>query len=152
MSASIFGQADTATLEYAGHLGQCLQLINIIRDVGEDARRGRIYLPLDDLKKHGVKTTDILESRYVDGFVPLMQSMATRARQAHTLAMKALPPSQIRAQRAGLIMAAIYLALLDELERDHFQVLHQRISLTPLRKLFIAWRTWVFGPRRSSPA
>lgn len=152
MAAGIFGQSDEATMAYAGHLGLCLQLINIIRDVGEDARRGRIYLPVDDLQKHGVKASDILNSRYVEGFVPLMQAQATRARQAYLLALKALPPSQIRAQRAGLIMAGIYLALLDELERDQFQVLHQRVSLTPLRKLLIAWRIWVFGPRRPVPA
>jgi len=143
MSASIFGATQAATLQYADRLGLSLQLINIIRDVGDDARRGRIYLPLDDLQRFGVKAADLLGARYVEGFVPLMRFQAERARATYREALALLPAEDRRAQRTGLIMGAIYATLLDEIERADFRVLHQRIALTPLRKLWIAWRTWV---------
>ena len=143
MSASIFGYRHPATLEYAARLGLALQLINIIRDVGDDARRGRLYLPLDELQRFGVKAADVLNARYVDGFVPLMRSQAERARDFYREALALLPATDRKAQRTGLIMGAIYATLLDEIERADFQVLHQRIALTPLRKLWIAWKTWV---------
>jgi phytoene synthase len=147
MAAGIFGATDERTFEYARSLGLALQLTNILRDVGEDARRGRIYLPLDDLQRHGVRAADLLAGRYVDGYDALMRFEAQRARDAYAQALAALPAVDRRAQRPGLIMGAIYATLLDEIERDGFRVLHQRIALTPLRKLWIAWRTWVFGPR-----
>jgi len=146
LAAGIFGVSDERTYEYARKLGLALQLINIIRDVGEDARRGRVYLPLDELQHHGVKLVDLLEGRYVEGYLPLMQSQARRARSVYAEALAALPAADRRAQRPGLIMGVIYATLLDEIEHEGFCVLHQRIALTPLRKLWIAWRTWVFGP------
>ena len=146
MSAAIFGASDARTFEYARQLGQALQLVNIVRDVGEDARRGRLYLPLDDLQAAGVKVSDVLNGRYVAGFEEVMRRQAQRARAAYRAALAALPAADRRAQRTGLIMGAIYLTLLDEIEREGFRVLHQRIALTPVRKLWIAWRTWVFGP------
>ena len=120
-----------------------MQLINVIRDVGDDARRGRIYLPLDEMQRFGVKAADLLNARYVDGFVPLMRFQAERARAVYREAINLLPAEDRRAQRTGLIMGAIYATLLDEVEREGFRVLHQRIALTPLRKLWIAWKTWV---------
>lgn len=146
MAASIFGATDAATFEYARQLGQALQLVNILRDVGEDARRGRIYLPLDDMVRHGVGVSDVLAGRYVEGFEPLMRFEAQRARTAFARALASLPAADYRAQRPGIIMGAIYSSLLEELARDGFRVLHQRVALTPIRKLGIAWRTWVFGP------
>jgi len=143
MSASIFGYRHVATLEYADRLGIALQLINVIRDVGEDARRGRVYLPLDELQQFGVKVADVLQGRTVGGFVPMMQFQAERARALYREALALLPVEDRKAQRTGLIMGAIYSTLLDEIERDGFRVLHQRIALTPLRKLWIAWKTWV---------
>ncbi len=145
LAAGIFGVTDERTHEYARKLGLALQLTNIVRDVGEDARRGRVYLPLEDLQQHGVKVADLLGGRYVDGYLPLMQCEAARARQAYAEAIAALPAVDRRAQRPGLIMGAIYASLLDEIELAEFRVLHQRIALTPVRKLWIAWRTWVFG-------
>lgn len=145
LAAGIFGVTDERTFEYARKLGLALQLTNIVRDVGEDARRGRVYLPLDDLQRHGVKVADLLACRYVEGYLPLMHFQAERARRAFAEALAALPDADRRAQRPGLIMGAIYAALLDEIERAQFRVLHQRIALTPLRKLWIAWRTWIFG-------
>ncbi|MCX8005544.1 MAG: presqualene diphosphate synthase HpnD [Burkholderiaceae bacterium] len=145
LAAGIFGDPSPATLEYARRLGQALQLVNILRDVGEDARRGRVYLPLQDLQRFGVSVADVLAARYVPGFAPLMAFEAQRARGLFREALAALPPAERPAQRPGLIKGALYFALLEELEREHFRVLHQRIALTPLRKLWIAWRTWTFG-------
>lgn len=145
LSAGIFGASDERTFVYARRLGLALQLTNIIRDIGEDARRGRVYLPLDELTQHGVKVADLLAGRYVDGYLPLMRFQAQRARDVYAEALAALPVADRRAQRPGLIMGAIYATLLDEIEREGFRVLHQRVALTPLRKLWIAWRTWVLG-------
>ena len=143
ISASVFGYTHPRTIEYADRLGLALQLINVIRDVGDDARRGRIYLPLDEMQRFGVRVADVLSGQYVDGFVPLMRFQAERARATYREALAMLPEADRRAQRPGLIMAAIYATLLDEIERANFKVLHQRIALTPLRKLWIAWRTWI---------
>ncbi len=151
LSAGIFGHTDPRTLEYARELGLAFQLTNIIRDVGDDARRGRIYLPVNELQRFGVKAADILNSRYSDNFVELMRFQTQRARDTYRNALTLLPDADRRAQRPGLIMAAIYHALLEEIERDNFQVLHQRISLTPVRKLWLAWKTWVRGGRLKLP-
>ncbi|MCS6944426.1 MAG: presqualene diphosphate synthase HpnD [Sutterellaceae bacterium] len=145
LAAGIFGDPSPATLTYARCLGQALQLVNILRDVGEDARRGRVYLPLEDLQRFDVRVADLLAARYVPGFAPLMAFEAQRARSLLREALAVLPPAERSAQRPGLIMGALYFALLEELEREQFRVLHQRIALTPLRKLWIAWRTWTFG-------
>lgn len=147
MSANIFGRQHEATLEYAARLGIALQLINIIRDVGDDARRGRVYLPIDELQRFDVKASDLLQGKTVDGFMPLMKFQAQRARAVYREALTLLPAGDRRAQRPGLIMGAIYATLLDEIEDEEFRVLHQRIALTPVRKLWIAWKTWVSPSR-----
>jgi phytoene synthase len=143
LASGIFGYSDPRTLEYAKNLGTAFQLTNIIRDVGEDARKNRVYLPLEDLQRFNVTAADLTHARQSPGFTALMQFQAARARAFYAKAMAALPAADRRAQRPGLIMAAIYSALLEEVERDGFQVLTQRTSLTPLRKLWIAWKTWV---------
>jgi phytoene synthase len=145
LAAGIFGYRDARTLEYAKHLGIAFQLTNIIRDVGEDARKNRIYLPMDELKRFDVPATDILNARQTPQFAALMRFQEERARSYYETAMRELPPEDRRAQRPGLIMAAIYRALLAEIARDGFRVLNQRTSLTPLRKFWIAWKTWVFA-------
>jgi phytoene synthase len=145
LSASIFGYQHPGTLEYAENLGIAFQLTNIIRDVGEDARRGRVYLPQDELARFGLTAEDILARKGGAAFVDLMRFQAQRARSYYELAFAKLAPGDRRSQRAGLIMAAIYRTLLDEIARDDFQVLEQRVTLTPLRKLWIAWKTWVRG-------
>ena len=141
MSAEIFGYQAPSTARFARDLGIAFQLTNIVRDVGEDARRGRIYLPQEDLARHGVSASAILRGREEPGFRALMAFEVGRAREWYARAMRELAPSDRRAQRASLAMAAIYRALLDEIERDGYRVLDRRIALTPLRKLWIAWRT-----------
>jgi phytoene synthase len=143
LSASIFGVTDPQTLKYAEKLGLAFQLTNIIRDVGEDARKGRIYLPVNELQQFNVTAADLLNARHGENFEKLMAFQAARAQATYDEAFALLPAVDRRAQRAGLMMAAIYRALLSEIERDGFHVLTQRISLTPIRKLWLAWKTYV---------
>ena len=145
MSAGIFGYSDAQTLVYADRLGLAFQLTNIIRDVGEDARMGRVYLPQQDLIRHGLSRQQFLSGRAgleeQPAFRALMAEQAARARDAYREAFAALPEVDRNRQRPGLIMAAIYVALLDEIERSGYAVLNQRIALTPLRKFWLACRT-----------
>lgn len=145
VAANIFGRSDETTLAYAHRLGLAMQLTNIIRDVGDDARRGRIYLPLDELKRFDVKVSEILQRQapwgYSERFGALMAFQAERAHRTFDEAFALLPAADRRTQRPGLAMAQIYRTLLREIEADGFQVLHQRVALTPLRKVWIAMRT-----------
>lgn len=143
LAARIFGYANAQTLRYAETLGTAFQLTNIIRDVGEDARRNRIYLPLDELARFEVAPGDILAGRHTDAFRRLMDFQVERAHGYYDRALALLPDEDRRAQRPGLVMAAIYRTLLGEIRRDGYRVLAHRVALTPLRKLWIAWRTWV---------
>lgn len=147
LSAGVFGYTQDQTLAYAAKLGTAFQLTNIIRDVGEDARRGRIYLPTDEMEKFGVDPADIMNGKHSPQFVDLMQFETTRARDYYRQAANLLPNADRRAQRPGLMMASIYYTLLDELERDKWHVLDQRIALTPIRKFWLAWKGWVGGGR-----
>ncbi len=145
LAAEIFGYQDRQTQKYAHDLGMAFQLTNIIRDVGEDARMGRIYLPIDELQRFDVTAADILNARYSDNFRRLMEFQIERAEHYYALAMSELPAGDRKTQRPGLVMAGIYRTLLDEIKRENCQVLTQRIALTPVRKLWIAWRTWIKG-------
>lgn len=143
LSASIFGYSNPQTLAYAEKLGLAFQLTNIIRDVGDDARKGRIYLPVNELQQFGVTANDLLKLQHSEKFEALMRFQAERAQAVYDEALALLPKEDRRAQRPGLMMASIYRTLLDEIQRDGFHVLNQRISLTPLRKLWLAWKTYV---------
>jgi len=145
LSAQIFGFEDPRTLDYAADLGLALQLTNIIRDVGEDARRNRVYLPLHELAEHGVTTDEIAQGRETENFRKLMDFQIARAHECYDRALAKLPAADRKAQRPGLVMAAIYRTLLDEIRNDGSHVLTGRTALTPVRKLWIAWRTWVRG-------
>jgi len=141
VAANIFGRTEGSTVDYAHRLGLAMQLTNIIRDVGDDARRGRVYLPMSELKQFDVKAADLLERRYSDRFTALMRFQAERAHRTYDEALASLGEADRATQKPGLMMANIYRSLLREIEADGFQVLHQRIALTPLRKLWIAMRT-----------
>lgn len=142
LSAEIFGMTDRKTQRYATELGTALQLTNIIRDVGEDARRGRIYLPIDELQRFNVPAADILNARETPEFLALMQFQGDRAQSYYDKAIDSLPAADRSAQRPGLIMAAVYRTLLDEIAKDDYQVLKQKTALPPLRKLWLALKTW----------
>jgi 15-cis-phytoene synthase len=149
VAANIFGRSQAATVQYAHQLGQAMQLTNIIRDVGDDARRGRIYLPVNELQRFDVKAHELLKREspwgYSDRFDALMRFQAERAHGLYDAALALLPDADRVAQKPGLMMANIYRTLLRDIQAQGFQVLHQRTSLTPLRKLWIAARTHVRG-------
>ena len=148
VSARIFGMSvpdNPKTLEYARALGEALQLTNIIRDVGEDARRGRIYLPQDELDRLGVSTGSLLRGVADPKFSELMKFQYSRAVETYDRALAALPTEDKRSQRTGLAMGAIYRALLEEIRRDGYRVLEHRVALTPIRKLWLAWKTVTFA-------
>ncbi len=145
VAARIFGQTQASTTAYAHKLGLAFQLTNIIRDVGEDALRGRIYLPMSELQQFDVKAHEILNRQYSDRFTALMAFQTQRALALYDEALALLPAADRRAQKPGLMMASIYRTLLREIQADGYQVLHQRVSLTPLRKLWLAWKTQAFG-------
>jgi phytoene synthase len=145
VASGIFGRTHPDSIKYAHKLGQAMQLTNIIRDVGDDARRGRIYLPISELQQFDVKAHEILQRKspwgYSERFTALMKFQAERAHRLYDEAFALLPEADRRAQKPGLMMANIYRALLREIEAENFRVLEQRISLTPVRKLWIAMRT-----------
>ena len=145
VAARIFGQTQDQTTPYAHTLGLAFQLTNIIRDVGEDAVRGRIYLPVSELQQFDVKAHEILQRQYSTRFSALMEFQTRRALALYDEALAGLPAADWRAQKPGLMMASIYRSLLREIQADGYQVLHQRVSLTPLRKFWLAWKTQAFG-------
>lgn len=152
VAARIFGQTQELTTAYAHKLGQAFQLTNIIRDVGEDALRGRIYLPMSELQQFDVKAHELLKRTathvapdFQQRFNALMTFQAQRAHSLYEEALSLLPLADRRSQKPGLMMASIYRTLLREIEHEQFAVLNQRISLTPLRKLWLAWRVQALG-------
>ena len=144
--ARILGFSNPQTLEYADKMGLALQLTNIIRDVGEDARQGRIYLPIEEMQKFDVPANVIMQCKPTDNFAKLMQFQVNRARETYREAMLFLPAEDKKSQKVGLIMAAIYYALLNEIDRDGAQnVLTYKIAIPSPRKKRIALKTWLFG-------
>ena len=144
--ARILGFSNPKTLEYAEKMGLALQLTNIIRDVSEDARQGRIYLPIEEMQKFDVPANVIMQCKPTDNFAKLMQFQVDRARETYREAMLLLPAADKKSQKVGLIMAAIYYALLNEIDRDGAQnVLTYKIAIPSPRKKRIALKTWLFG-------
>ena len=145
VAARIFGQSQAQTTHYAHQLGLAFQLTNIIRDVGEDALRGRIYLPVNELQQFNVSAKDILDRRDSPAFQALMTFQYERAQGLYTQALAALPKEDWRGQKPGLMMASIYRTLLVEIQASGFPVLRQRVALTPLRKFWLAWKMQALG-------
>jgi len=143
LAAEIFGYADRKTQKYAHDLGIAFQLTNIIRDVGEDARRNRIYLPMDELAQFGVTAAEILNAKETENFQKLMAFQIERAQRFYDQALTELPKTDRKSQRTGLIMAAIYQATLNEVIASGCHVLRERVSLGTGYKLWLAFRTWL---------
>jgi len=141
LAAEIFGYQQTETLKFAENLGIAFQLTNIIRDIREDAQRDRVYLPADELDKFQVTTQDFLATKTSDSVHKLLEFQVQRAQEYYQRAISLLPDNDRYLQRSSLIMANIYQALLDEIVHDKYRVIEHRIKLTPLRKLWIAWKT-----------
>jgi phytoene synthase len=152
VAARIFGQSDPATTAYAHRLGLAFQLTNILRDVGEDAARGRVYLPIDELQRFDVKAHELIKRGQVSDpddfskrFSALMQFQCERALRTYEEALTLLPEVDRRCQKPGLMMANIYRTLLQEVASEPLLVLTQRVKLTPLRKLWLAWKVQALG-------
>ena len=145
LTARIAGQTHARTLEFARLMALTEQLVHFIRNLGEDVRHNRIYIPVDELQRFNVPAADLFNRRYAEGFKPLMTFQAERARATYKEALAALPAEDRRAQRSALIRGVLAMRLLDEVEADGFQVLTQRTDLTPLRKLWLAWKTQIRG-------
>ena len=144
LSAQIFGFNNRKTLKFAHDLGMAFQLTNIIRDVGEDARRNRIYLPLDELAKFGVSEDDLLASRESIAVKRLLDFQIERAESYYDKALGALPAEDHKNQRVSLMMASIYRTLLREIGASGAEkVLNARISLGALRKMLLALQVWL---------
>lgn len=152
VAARIFGQSDPATTAYAHRLGLAFQLTNILRDVGEDAARGRVYLPIDELQRFDVKAHELIKrgqgsepADFEKRFTALMQFQCERALRTYDEALALLPAADRRSQKPGLMMANIYRTLLQEVAAEPMLVLTQRVKLTPLRKLWLAWKVQALG-------
>lgn len=152
VAARIFGQTNATTTRYAHRLGLAFQLTNIIRDVGEDATRGRIYLPINELQRFNVKAHEITKrgkglenTDFADRFEQMMRFQVERALDTYDEALALLPSEDRHAQKPGLMMASIYRTLLREIASDPTAVLDHRVGLTPLRKLWLAWKVQALG-------
>lgn len=144
--ARILGFTNPQTLEYAEKLGLALQLTNIIRDVGEDARMGRIYLPINELMQFNVSEHDILSCISTPEFSQLMTFQVQRANEIYRQAIALLPKNDQKSQKVGLIMGSIYYALLQEIQKDGVEnILSYKIKIPNPRKLRIALKTWLLG-------
>jgi phytoene synthase len=146
-SIEIFGYADPRTREYAVELGLALQLTNILRDVGPDAARDRLYLPLEDLAACGVSEEEVLgaardpEAKHPPGLGRLLAREADRARSHYEAAAAALPRRDRRSMLAAEIMGAIYRGVLEEWARRGHPVGGVRVQLGRPRKIALALRT-----------
>lgn len=144
-AAIILGGTDENVRRAMRSAGLALCLIGLIRNVGEHSRNGRVYLPVNELQQFNVPVADVLNARYSDNFRALMEFQYVRALALLNGALIELPRTQRKPQRALLISAAIHRALLEEIRADGFRVLHERASLTPIRKFWLAWKTWVMA-------
>jgi 15-cis-phytoene synthase len=145
VAAQIFGRSQPQTTQYAHTLGQALQLTNIIRDVGEDASRGRIYIPINEMQRFDVKAHEVLKCIPSARFSALMAFQAERAQGLYAQALAMLPDADRRSQKPGLMMASIYRTLLTRIEARGFPVLTERVRLSPLRKFWLAWQVQALG-------
>jgi 15-cis-phytoene synthase len=138
VSIRIFGCKNAGSEAYAVNLGYALQLTNILRDVGQDAREtGRIYLPLEDLRRFNVTEQEILDGVCSDRLLSLLDDVARRADHYYELAESQLPAEDARALIAARMMAQIYREILVKLRRECFPVFERRVRLHPVRKAWI---------------
>jgi 15-cis-phytoene synthase len=144
LSVEIFGYQDPASRDYAIALGKALQLTNILRDVRTDAERGRIYLPLSELRRFRVSADEILRLEYSERFERLAVSVAARAKEFYQLALQTLPPADRRSMAAAELMGSVYWRLLGKLERRRFNVFGPKATrLSKGQKILLILRSWV---------
>jgi phytoene synthase len=141
----IFGYRNPSAKLYAENLGLALQLTNILRDVREDAERGRIYLPLEDLERFNVSEDEILRGVYSANFVSLMDFEAKRAQELYAAAQSALAPEDRSTLLTAEAMRLIYAALLERIIKSNYRVLDRRHRLSAPHKLYLVGRAWAVG-------
>jgi phytoene synthase len=143
LSIEIFGYQNERCRDYAIHLGKALQLTNILRDVRNDAERGRIYLPRAEMDRFGVTEADIMESRYSEKYYQLARFVADTARDYYAKARAVLPPEDRRSMATAELMGSVYWRLLQKLEKRRFNVFaHGETRLTKAQKIFLILRMW----------
>ncbi len=143
LSIEIFGYRDPACRKYAWHLGQALQLTNILRDVKVDAQRGRIYLPLDQLRRFDVAEEEILRGEYSDRYAALARHVASEARRHYRAAREILPTGDRRSMIAAELMGSVYWRLLRKLEQKRFNVFGPDLTrVSKPQKIGLILRTW----------
>ena len=154
LSIEIFGYKNPATRDYAVYLGKALQFTNILRDVQTDAERGRIYLPLSELKRFSVTEDEILNGQYSERYLKLAASVAARARNFYRLARETLPAEDRRSMVAAELMGSVYWRLLQKLEAQPFNVFGaQPLKLSKPHKLALIFQSWlrfIFGATASN--
>ncbi len=144
LSIEIFGYKNPACRDYAVSLGKALQLTNILRDVKNDAARGRIYLPQAERKKFGVSEAEILGAKFSENYFALARSVADRAKRFYRQAQQTLPREDRKAMVAAELMASVYWRLLQKLERGRFDVFGpQPLKLSKLHKLALIFQFWL---------
>lgn len=144
LSIEIFGYRNPACREYAIYLGKALQLTNILRDVKNDAARGRIYLPQSELQKFNVPEAEVLNFKYSENYLALAASVAARAKHFYSLAQKTLPPEDRKSMVAAELMGSVYWQLLQKLERGKFDVFGpQPLKLSKQHKLALIFKSWL---------
>lgn len=141
IAAEIFGYSDKLTLKYAHNLGMAFQLTNILRDIKEDAKRNRIYIPLEELEQFSVTEQDLISNTNINNCLKLFEFQALRAHEYYTKAMSLLPEQDRYQQCTGIIMSNIYKTTLEKIQADNYSVLEKRTSLSAIKKLWIAWKT-----------
>jgi 15-cis-phytoene synthase len=152
IAIEIFGYTNPRSRDYAVNLGTALQLVNILRDLESDARRGRVYLPEEDLEHFRVRRQDLLDGQPSDSLVELMQFEADRTRQYFNLARQALPPEDRRCMTPAEIMAAIYWRLLGDIQRRGYNVFGQRVRLSRALKFWTAFSVYLGAEWFSQPS
>ena len=159
LSIEVFGYQDPACRDYAVLLGKALQLTNILRDVRTDAQWGRIYLPLEELRRYGVSEEEILRGEYTNRYAALAAGAAQRARSFYQRAWETLPAADWRSMAAAELMGSVYWQLLAKLEARHFDVFGpETIRLSKGRKLLLILQMWarvlagLAGPSYGNPS
>lgn len=142
LSIEVFGYHNRRTRNFATTLGEALQLTNILRDLKEDAARGRIYIPLEERARFGVSDEDFKQGRMHDALASLLAHYGNATEQRYQEALRLLPDEDRTALRPSLVMGAIYYAHFQRLQAVHFDVWRQQVRLSPLQKMWIAWRAW----------
>jgi phytoene synthase len=142
LSIEIFGYSNRKARHFATSLGEALQLTNILRDVAEDARIGRIYLPQADRIQYKIPDQAFKAGDCNDAMQQMLSTYADKAEAAYQQALAHLPDEDRESLRPSIVMGAIYYAYLQQLRNVKFDVWKHPVHMLPVKKIWIAWRAW----------